>query len=65
MAAAAEIIADEFDRDLYRLIDKAHYLADHGVKPHKERWRRVAMALQSARPDVRSMMDPRRRVETN
>jgi len=64
MAAAAETLADEFDRDLYRLICRADALAERGVKPHKGKWRDVYLALSKVRPTVRSMMDPRDREAT-
>lgn len=59
-----EKMADDFDSELFRLITRAHTLADHGAPPNRGMWRKVAMALQGARPIVRSMMDERRRRET-
>lgn len=64
MQRANRVIADEFDRELYNLLDRALYLSETGASGHRKTWGEVARALSEARPKVRGMMDARKRAET-
>lgn len=62
----AQMKADEFDRDLYRLVARSAELERNKELSPSQRalWRRVSVALSHARPDVRSMMHPETSAET-
>lgn len=57
--------ADEFDCDLYRLIDRAWQYQD-AARNNAEagKWAGIALKLQSARGAVRSMMSEKDRKAT-
>lgn len=52
--------ANDFDADLYRLMDHAERRSeDRRLSPSQRAlWRRIAVGLSAARPDVRCMMHP-------
>lgn len=50
-------LADEFDCDLFRLLERARDLAERGGAGHRMTWNTVAGDLASARVAVRSMMN--------
>lgn len=54
--------ADDFDLQLFRLMSQAQRLADQPRLGNK--WRGIARALSAVRPDVRAMMNPYDRKET-
>ena len=63
--SSTERIANEMDRDLYVLLQRAERLQqDSRVKGEAERWNQIAQALHSARFSARSMMSAKDRAET-
>lgn len=63
-AKSAEELADEFDRDLYRLMGRAEIYSEQGTKAQKNAWSDIAGRLRATRPIVRIMMDEKTRSET-
>lgn len=56
--------ADKFDLDLHRLMRRCEQLSGSGGQAFGAQWGMVGEVLRTARGRVRSMMDPKRREET-
>jgi hypothetical protein len=55
--------ANDFDLKLFNLMREAEHLSDQPRLGNK--WRAISTALAAIRPDVRAMMNPYDRKETN